>query len=187
MSSGRDTYYSDVVNLGTQALGNHFAVLRDRFSAAYRAADLAAARSAATQMLLLLEDLDALAACDPQLSLKRWLDDASAWGRTAEEAAYYRRNARNIITVWGDSKTLLDYATRLWSGLVKSYYAPRWEMYIAEILSCIEDGREYDQAAFFERLSEFEKSWAASDDPIVYNDPVCPVTLSREIISRHGL
>ena len=82
MSSDRDTYYSDVVNLGTQALGNHFAVLRDRFSAAYRAADLAAARSAATQMLLLLEDLDALAACDPQLSLKRWLDDASAWKAT---------------------------------------------------------------------------------------------------------
>ena len=185
--SDRHTYYSDVVNIGTQALGNHFAVLRDQFTAAYRASDLAAARSVAAQMLQLLEDLDALAACDPQLSLKRWLDDASACGRTPEESTYYRRNARTIISVWGESKTLLDYATRLWSGLVKSYYAPRWEMYIAEILSCIEDGSEYDQAAFFERLSEFEKSWAASDDPIVYNDPVCPVTLSREIISRHGL
>ena len=60
-------------------------------------------------------------------------------------------------------------------------------MYIAEILSCIEDGREYDQTAFFERLTEFEKSWAVSDDPVVYNEPVCPVTLSREIISRYGL
>lgn len=185
--SDRDTYYSDVVNLGTQALGNHFAVLRDQFTAAYRASDLEAARSVADQMLQLLDDLDALAACDPQLSLKRWLDDASAWGRTPEESAYYRRNARTIITVWGDSKTLLDYATRLWSGLVESYCAPRWEMYIAEILSCIEDGREYDQTAFFERLTEFEKSWAVSDDPVVYNEPVCPVTLSREIISRYGL
>ena len=139
------------------------------------------------QMLQLIDDHDALAACYPQLSLKRWLDDASAWGRTPEESAYYRRNARTIITVWGDSKTLLDYATRLWSGLVKSYCAPRWEMYIAEILSCIEEGREYDQKAFFERLTEFEKSWAVSDDPIVYNEPVCPVAFSRELISRYGL
>ena len=185
--SERDTYYSDVVNLGTQALGNHFAVLRDQFTAAYRAHDVNAARSVSSSMLQLLEDLDALAACDPQLSLKRWLDDASAWGETPEEAAYYRRNARTIITVWGDSKTLLDYGTRLWSGLVESYCAPRWEMYIEEILSCIEEGREYDQKAFFKRLAEFEKSWAATDNPIEFKDPACPVTLSREFISRYAL
>ena len=185
--SDRHTYYSDVVNLGTQALGNHFAVLRDQFTIAYRTSDLAAARLVAGQMLQLLEDLDALAACDPQLSLKRWLDDASAWGTTSEESAYYRRNARKIITVWGDSKTLLDYATRLWSGLVKSYCVPRWEMYISEILSCIENGREYDQAAFFERLTEFEKSWAISDDTIEHKVPVCPIQLSHLLIERYGL
>ena len=185
--SNRHTYHSDLVNLGTQALGNHFAVLRDRFTAAYRASDLCAARKVAKDMLQLLDDLDALAACDPQLSLKRWLDDASACGTTAQESAYYRRNARTIITVWGDSKTLLDYATRLWSGLVGSYYAPRWEMYIEEILSCIEDGREYDQAAFFGRLTEFEKSWAVCDDEIEYKDPVCPVQLSHILIERYGL
>ena len=188
VSSDRDTYYSDVVNLGTQALGNHFALLRDQFTAAYRSSDLAAANSIASQMLQLLEDLDALAACDPQLSLKRWFDDASACGKTPEEAAYYRRNARTLITVWGPPQsTLLDYATRLWSGLVKSYYAPRWQMYIEEILSCIETGREYDQEAFFKRLTEFEKSWAALDDSIVYNEPVCPVTLSGELISKYRL
>ena len=70
---------------------------------------------------------------------------------------------------------------------MESYCAPRWEMYIEEILSCIEESREYDQAAFFERIARFEKSWAASDDPIEYKDPVCPVTLSRELIFRYGL
>ena len=68
-----------------------------------------------------------------------------------------------------------------------SYYAPRWEMYIEEILSCIEDGREYDQAAFFGRLTEFEKSWAVCDDEIEYKDPVCPVQLSHILIERYGL
>ena len=185
--SDRYTYRSDVVILGTQALGNHFAVLRDEFTSAYRQHDIVKAREVAAQMRQLLDDLDALVSCDAQFSLKRWLDDASACAQTPEEAAYYRRNARTIITVWGDSKTLLDYATRLWGGLMKSYCAPRWEMYIDEILSCIEEGREYDQAAFFERLAEFEKAWAASDDAIDYKDPADPVALSRELILKYAL
>lgn len=185
--SCRYTYRSDVVVLGTQALGNHFAVLRDELTSAYRQRDIVKAREIAALMRQMLDDIDALVSCDTQFSLKRWLDDASACGQTPEEAAYYRRNARTIITVWGDSKTLLDYATRLWGGLMESYCAPRWEMYIDEILSCIEEGREYDQAALFERMAEFEKAWAASDDAIDYKEPADPVEMSRALIARYGL
>ena len=185
--SDRYTYRSDVVVLGTQALGNHFASLRDEFTEAYRQRDIIKARELAGQMRQLMDDVDALASCDPQMSLKRWLDDASACGKTPEEAAYYRSNARKIISVWGDTSTLIDYATRLWSGFMKSYCIPRWEMYIEEILLCIEEGRKYDQAALFDRLSIFEKEWAASDNEIEYRNPSCPVGLSRELISRYGL
>ena len=185
--SDRYTYNTDIVILGTQALGNHFVVLRDGFTAAYRQRDIVKAREVAAQMRQMLDDIDALVSCDTQFSLKRWLDDASACAQTPEEAAYYRRNARTIITIWGDSKTLLDYATRLWGGMMESYCAPRWEMYIDEILSCIEEGREYDQAAMFERMAEFEKAWAASDDAIDYKDPVDPVELSRVLIDRYDL
>ena len=185
--SDRYTYRSDVVVLGTQALGNHFASLRDEFTEAYRQRDIIKAREVAGQMRQLMDDVDALASCDPQMSLKRWLDDASACGKTPEEAAYYRSNARKIISVWGDTSTLIDYATRLWSGFMKSYCIPRWEMYIEEILLCIEEGRKYDQAALFDRLSIFEKEWAASDNEIEYRNPSCPVGLSRELISRYGL
>ena len=187
VQSDRYTYNTDIVILGTQALGNHFAVLRDEFTAAYRQSDISKAHEVAAQMRQMLDDIDALVSCDTQFSLKRWLDDASACGRTPEEAAYYRRNARTIITIWGDSNTLLDYATRLWGGMMESYCAPRWEMYIDEILSCIEEGREYDQAALFERMASFEKAWAASDDPIDYRDPVDPVELSRLLIFRYRL
>lgn len=185
--SDRYTYNSDVVILGTQALGNHFVVLRDEFTAAYRQRDIVKAREVAARMRQMLYDIEALVSCDTQFSLKRWLDDASECGHTPEEAAYYRRNARTIISIWGDSKTLLDYATRLWGGMMASYCAPRWEMYIDEILSCIEEGREYDQATMFERLTEFEKNWAASDDPIDHKDPVDPVALSRELILKYAL
>ena len=187
VSSDRDTYRSDIVNIGTQALGNHFAELRDEFTQAYRAKDIEKATKIAQLMRDLLADLDQLAACDPQLSLERWLDDASAWGNTPEEAAYYRRNARTLITIWGNHTSIKDYATRLWSGLIDSYYAPRWHMYIDEILACIKEGREYDQKAFFERLDEFEFDWAVNDREIDYRQPCDYIQLSKEIIEKYNL
>lgn len=185
VSSDRDTYRSDIVNLGTQALGNHFAVLRDELTSAYRSHDKARAVEVASVMLDLLEDLDALAACDPQLSLKKWLDDASSCGETPEEAAYYRRNARTLITIWGKHSSIRDYATRLWSGLIDSYYAPRWKMFVEEIISCIDEGREYDEKAFFERLTEFEDNWAEEDTEISYRNPTDPVRFSYDIIDKY--
>jgi len=187
VSSDRDTYRSDIVNLGTQALGNHFADLRDRLTAAYRAGDLEAAESVGAVMKDALEDLDALAACDPQLRLDRWLADASSCAETPEEAAYYRRNARTLITIWGKQTSIRDYATRLWSGLIDSYYAPRWEMYIDEIISCIKEGREYDQKAFFERLTKFEDDWAENDRKIDFRQPVDHIALSYRILEKYGL
>ena len=181
------SYKSDIVNVGTQALGNYFADLRDELTAAYLASDIEKARQTVATMTELIEDIDALAACDPQLSLKRWLDDATTCARTAEEAEYYRRNARTIITTWADECSITDYATRLWSGLVKSYYAPRWHMYFDEILRCIEQGVEYDQTAFFKKCKDFEDDWAKNDRQLTYNEPVCPVNFSKILISKYSL
>lgn len=187
VQSDRDSYMSDIVNIGTQALGNHFADLRDQLTAAYEASDIVKARQIVAEMTELLEDVDALAACDPQLSLRRWLDDASACAVTEDQAAYYRRNARTLITTWGKECSIRDYATRLWSGLVKSYYAPRWHKYFDEILSCIQEGRSYDEASFFKWCEAFEDEWAANDREIDYNMPVCPVELSKALISKYQL
>lgn len=185
--SDRDTYRSDIVKLGTQALGNHFAHLRDSLTTAYKKRDLCQAEAVGARMIALLEDLDAFASCDPHLRLDNWLDDASACGGTPEEAAYYRRNARTLITTWGHDTSIKDYATRLWGGLVNSYQAPRWKMFIDEILSCIREDREYDEKAFFEMLDSFELDWAMNDRDVIYKDPTDPVAFSHEMIRKYGL
>lgn len=186
-SSDRDTYRSDIVNLGTQALGNHFADLRDRFAAAYEAKDMVLAEETGSRMLELLDDLDAFAACETQLRLDKWLEDASSCARTPEEAAYYRRNARTLITIWGHQSSIKDYATRLWSGLIDSYYAPRWKMFIDEILSCIREGREYDEKAFFGKLDAFELDWALNDREIEYRSPVDHIAFSHQMMEKYSL
>lgn len=161
--SDRDSYRSLTVTVGIQAIGNSFVALRDSLVAAYGEGDVAKVERTGALMMETLSDMDALAACDPQLRLDKWLDDASSCARTPEEEAYYRRNARTIITTWGVQSSIRDYANRVWSGLIDSYCAPRWQMFVDEIIACINEGREYDQKAFFERLTDFEDNWAAEE------------------------
>ena len=184
--SDRDSYRFDIVNIGTQVLGNHFAVLRDEFTAAYRYGDLLGAETTGRRMLELIDDMDALAACEPQLRLDRWLDDAAACASAPDEEAYYRRNARTIITVWGHETSIRDYASRLWSGLLDSYSKPRWEMFIEEILLCMREKRQYDEKAFFEKLTEFENRWAAEEQQITYRHPSDHMKLSSDFITKYG-
>ena len=61
-------------------------------------------------------------------------------------------------TIWGETPTLNDYASRLWSGLIDAYYAPRWELFLSEELACLREGRVFDQGAFDERCRAFELS-----------------------------
>ena len=187
LESDRDTYRFDIVNFGTQALGNHFAVLRDQFTEAYYRHDLAQAKKIGAMMLDLIDDIDALAACEPQLRLDRWLEDAAACASTPEEIPYYTRNARTIITIWGTRTHIRDYASRLWSGLVASYCKPRWEMFVNEITDCIREGRCYDQEAFFQRLETFENAWAAEEQSDDYRTPGDCKALSFAAIDRYGL
>lgn len=183
--SDRDSYRFDIVNIGTQVLGNHFAGLRDEFTAAYLSGDILKAEAVGLRMLELIDDMDALAACEPQLRLDRWLDDAAACASAPEDESYYRRNARTIITVWGHETSIRDYASRLWSGLLDSYCKPRWEMFIEEILLCMRENRQYDEKAFFEKLTEFENRWAAEEQQISFRSPSDHMKMSSDFIAKY--
>lgn len=185
IDSDRDTYRFDIVNIGTQAIGNHFEILRDELTSAYYEKDYSKAEAVGKLMMELLADLDSLAACEPSLRLDRWLSDATACADNPEEAAYYRKNACTLITIWGKECSIRDYATRLWSGLIDSYYAPRWEMYIEEILSCMKDGRKYDENAFFERLEIFENDWVENDKEIVFRPSSDYKKLSYALLDKY--
>ena len=182
--SDRDSYRFDIVNLGTQALGNHFAVLRDKLTATYRAGDVEGVRAVGARMQELLDDIDALAACHPQLRLDKWISDAESCAATEEEKAYYARNARTIISTWGRKCNIRDYATRQWSGFVQSYCAPRWAKFVEELQACLEEGREYDQDTFFEWCESFEDNWAINGADIQYRQPSDPLTLSKSLAAK---
>ena len=72
----------------------------------------------------LLADINLLTACHPEFSLERWIAAARGFGSDNASKDYYETNARMLISVWGDSYHLTDYASRTWSGMISTYYAP---------------------------------------------------------------
>ena len=154
--STSSTWKADVITLECQVKGNQFAALRDQFVAACRAGELAAAREKGDQIKALLLEVDSLAAQRPEFSAERWLEQASAWGRTPEEKQYYRDNAWHLLTTWGGTPSLNDYANRLWSGLVRAYYLPRWALFIQRHLEAMENGQAFDPSAFNEECRALE-------------------------------
>lgn len=160
VDSKRYSWKYDLVNFERQLIGDSFTGLRDGFTSAYRSGDLEKARLAGDKMLEAIDELDGLLADIPEFSLDKWIKDAEDFGTNPQEKAYYAENARTIVSVWGDSYTLTDYANRNWNGLLSSYYKVRWKMFIDKALECMKEGRDFDTEAFDKEVREFEISWA---------------------------
>lgn len=79
------------------------------------------------------ESTDQVLSTHPTLNMQRWIDLAKAHATTPDEAAYYERNAKRIVTVWGPPVN--DYAARIWSGLIRDFYLPRLNNYLQSLRS----------------------------------------------------
>lgn len=93
-----------------------------------------------------LDSIDQLLSSHPILNLSRWLNFAHKWGNTSAEKDYYEKNARRIVTIWGPPVD--DYSARVWSGLIRGYYIPRWKTYFKSL----REGTPF-------KISDWEAQW----------------------------
>jgi len=147
-------YQRDLVDITRQALGNLGLALRAQMAAAYDRKDAVAFKQAADQFMALGRDLDKFLGTRTEFMLGKWIDDAKSWAASKDEQAYYEKDARSIITIWGGGLT--DYAGRQWNGLTRDYYLPRWQMFIDATLAELKDGTPVDRPAL-------EKQWRDHD------------------------
>ena len=136
-------------------------------------------------MLDILIDIDKLVSCHSTFSLKKWIDDARYMGHTPAAKNYYEMNARSLITIWGDSYHLTDYANRSWAGLTNQYYAVRWEHFIKEVIESVEKKKPFDEKAFFEHSRIFENEWVNPNHVIKYNAGGDGIKLSKQIYKKY--
>lgn len=141
-------------------------------------------------MLSLLSSLDAILDTNPHFRLATWLNSAEQWAsptvgtgagvaappgssnsssntddgdNLATAATYFDYNARNQITLWGPTGQVNDYASKSWSGMVASYYLPRWSKFIDYVSKT--DSTSYNQTEFTASLLAFEEQWQLEKAP----------------------
>ena len=56
----------------------------------------------------------------------------------------YEYNARNLLTLWGESGEIDDYAAKNWGGIVSGYYYNRWDLFLNMSLDSMLHGKELD-------------------------------------------
>lgn len=96
----------------------------------YLLADEASASALEDKTLKTLLAADRLLESNPLTRLERWIDFARSWGSDEAEKAKYETSAKRLITTWGRGRRadgLDDYGCKIWSGLIRDYYVPRWQ------------------------------------------------------------
>ncbi|KAL4086653.1 hypothetical protein PRIC1_013715 [Phytophthora ramorum] len=124
------------------------------------------------RMLITIERLDEILATSDDFLLGNWIADARGLVDEGDIATvdnlqdYYEYEARNQVTRWGDnnSESIHDYAGKEWAGLVKSYYLPRWRMWLGEVCQSYTQGRKINEDVLKKARIAFELKWQLSHE-----------------------
>ncbi|RHY35233.1 hypothetical protein DYB32_000292 [Aphanomyces invadans] len=161
-----DTYRHDVVDLTRQVLTDlvykHYEALETEFHDTHT--PLSRIEGRAHAILTLIQDIDRVLGTHEDFLLGKWLFDAKALAGghdSSELSLYYEYEARNQVTRWGDSNgnVLGDYATKQWSGLVASYYLPRWQVWLKDVVAAFKEHRPVDEVGVRQVTEAFELAW----------------------------
>jgi alpha-N-acetylglucosaminidase len=161
--SRRPAYAFDVVNLTRQVISNYYADVFKEYEKAYNDGNYKLMKAKENVMLQMLSDVDRLVSSQSAFLMGKWIEEARAKGVGEEEKLYYERNARNLLTTWGEKAGLLnDYASRTWSGLTSTFYGERWKMFFAAVDRAVIAGQKFDEAKYKEyekEVTDYEEMW----------------------------
>jgi alpha-N-acetylglucosaminidase len=176
----------DVVDVTRQVLANYGNLLYLQMTDAYKKKNISDFKNYCVRFINLIVDIDRLLLTKKEFLLGRWLADAKKWATNENEKQLYEKNARDLITLWGDKNSgLHDYARKQWNGLLNGFYKPRWEMFMRYALNCLENNRTLYQKSIDGEMKYWEWKWV--NDNQFYPDlpEGDPVTVSKEIFSKY--
>lgn len=193
-------YQFDVADVGRQVLSNLGQEFHRDVEYAFFKKDQQALEAACTRFLTLLDNIDEQLAPVPTHHFGKWLGDARSFSEDPETQAYYEKYASLLISTWGpiDKPLIFDYSWREWSGLIKQYYHPRWEMFFDHLqdqLAANKDyvdpksrshGRESLRAnGFYSKLADWEIAWAKKSHPIPEVSSVNAADIGLKLFAKY--
>lgn len=157
------TYFMDAIDFTRQALANKIGEVYHQMEDAFTSKDSITYKKYTREFtgLMLLDD--SLLSINKNFRLDTWLKAAKALGKTPYEKRLFEKNAREQITIWGPDTNpetdLHDYANKEWSGLISTFYLPRWEMFFKEQMNQLRGGPDKPVDYF-----SFEREWILKTD-----------------------
>ena len=135
----------DAVDIQRQYMSNLAYKILSRIEEAFNKGDIAEFDTYTKMYHSLLSDLDSLVGTRREYSFEDKIQKATAWATNPEEAELYDFNQSMQVTQWGPDRQsgtnyLFDYSWREWSGLIRDYYLPRWDMFHAMLREKLLDG-----------------------------------------------
>ena len=159
----------DIVDIGRQMIVNMFADVYKIYNSSYTAymsgknKDVyTAMKSLAESWMTMLDDLDSLLGSDPNFLLGTWIDEArksAAPGSSTSVVDNLEFNARNQISMWGPKENIEDYAAKEWAGVVSSYDAQRWKLFLQVIDQSIAANKTFNKTGYENMLFTLETDW----------------------------
>ncbi|KIJ26768.1 glycoside hydrolase family 89 protein [Sphaerobolus stellatus SS14] len=65
----------------------------------------------------------------------------------------------SAITLWGPTGQINDYASKQWTGLVETYYLPRWQLFTNYLADIKKNGIAYNATAISGQMPNFGGEW----------------------------
>lgn len=171
-----ENYRTDAVQYAALYLAAKADILLDAVNWAYVMDDRERAAAFERRFDEVLRGADRLLASHPILRLDRWCGYAERAGCTPEEKARFVGESKRLISTWG-GPTLHDYSPRVWSGVIRDFYLPRWAQYF----DAKRRGTAFDFAVW-------DDGWRTQSEPsqtVPYDDPL--VAAGEWVAAAHDI
>ncbi len=177
------TFQYDLVDLTRQVLANFGQKVYFHMIYAFEKKNRDAFLKYSDLLIGLIIDQDRLLSTREKFRLGPWLASARKWGKNEAESDLYEFNARTLITTWSfKDSNLRDYSHREWAGLLKDFYLPRWQMFIAELKEQLK-GKAPGKIDYY----EFEREWTRRHNFFPVEPVGNPVKIAREMYEKYRL
>ncbi|MDD2305534.1 MAG: alpha-N-acetylglucosaminidase [Prolixibacteraceae bacterium] len=179
-----DGFQYDLVDVTRQVLANYALPLQQEMANAYRENDRVKFDKLSGEFIELIDDMDRLLATRQDFLLGTWIADARSCGTTESEKSLYERNARDLITLWGNSNNrLFEYSCRQWSGLMTDFYKPRWEQFFSDVKA---NWGSFDQSGSDEKIKKWEWNWVNSRKDYPINPKGSSTSVAKELYQKYN-
>jgi len=180
-------YQKDMVVVTKQILDNLIIPLRKKVNEAYLNKDTVELEKQTKIFLGVFDDQDRLLATQPEFLLGKWTHDARQFGNDPASRAYYEKDARVLITTWGnEGNGIIDYASRDLSGLVSTYYKVRWEKFFGILKNNIKNNLPLDMNSVNKEMASFEWNWTNQQQSFNNMPQGNPLEIVKDIHNKYS-